>query len=63
MILPADALFRRERDAHGLRMHCEDCVLFDDAREQCAHGYPTDAHRRPTTDDAPITFCKDFEAL
>ncbi|MBN8616396.1 MAG: hypothetical protein J0L92_37770 [Deltaproteobacteria bacterium] len=63
MILPADALFRRQRDEHALRMHCEDCVLFDDVREQCAHGYPTEAHRRPPNDDAPITFCKDFEAL
>ncbi len=65
MILVADALFRRERAQHGLRMHCEDCVLFDDERVQCAHGYPTEAHRRPRDDQAEttITFCKDFEAL
>lgn len=62
MILPPDALFRREREAFDLRMHCEDCALFDERHAACAHGYPTEAHRRSPSDDAPITFCKDFEA-
>lgn len=65
MIVPADALFRAERDAHHLRMHCEDCALFDAAqpeRTRCAHGYPTEPHRRPSAEGAPINFCKDFEA-
>ena len=67
MILPVDALFRAEREAHGLHMHCEDCVLFDGdqpARQRCAHGYPTEPHRRPASFEAQtaIQFCKDFEA-
>lgn len=63
MILPVDALFRREREGFDLRMHCEDCGLFDDAAERCAHGYPTKAHRRPTSSEADtaVHFCKDFE--
>lgn len=67
MILPVDARFRAEREAHGLRMHCEDCALFDrDVPEPrgCAHGYPTEPHRRPASLEAQtaIHFCKDFEA-
>ncbi len=63
MILRVDALFRREREAFDLRMHCEDCALFDDERERCAHGFPTEPHRRPERyeDGAPLLFCKDFE--
>lgn len=64
MILPADALFRAQRDALGLRMYCEDCALYDDERARCAHGYPCAQHRRPTGDaaDVEVCFCKDFEA-
>lgn len=63
MIVPVDALFRRERATFALRLYCEDCALFDDALGECAHGYPTQAHRRPASEEAEtaITFCKDFE--
>ncbi|GAB4201534.1 MAG: hypothetical protein OHK0013_13660 [Sandaracinaceae bacterium] len=67
MILTADALFRAQRDAMALRMHCEDCALFDDEAERCAHGYPCAPHRRPGSAvaerDHPVCFCKDFEAV
>jgi hypothetical protein len=45
----------------GLVRHCEDCALFDDAREACAHGYPTAPHRK-SGDARLVVFCKDFEA-
>ncbi|MFN7699917.1 MAG: hypothetical protein ACK6CU_14585 [Deltaproteobacteria bacterium] len=64
MIIAPDALFRAERATHRLRMHCEDCALFDSdcpPPTRCAHGYPTEPHRAPDADDAPVAFCKDFE--
>lgn len=63
MKLPVDERFRTERERFRLRLHCEDCALFDEAREACAHGFPTAEHRRPQSDadDTPIVFCKDFE--
>ncbi|MBX7195974.1 MAG: hypothetical protein K1X94_28220 [Sandaracinaceae bacterium] len=63
MIVPVDALFRAEREAFDLRMSCEDCALFDDARAACAHGYPTEPHRRPAdwSTHREVQFCKDFE--
>ncbi len=65
MIVPVDALFRAQREALDLRMSCEDCALFDDERGACAHGYPTEPHRRPASWEAAtaIQFCKDFEAF
>lgn len=64
MIVPVDALFRAQRESLGLRMYCEECVLFDDERERCAHGYPVEPHRAPRdrATDTEIHFCKDFEA-
>lgn len=63
MKLPVDDRYRKERAAHHLKLHCEDCALFDDVRERCAHGYPTDAHRTPQSEEADqwVVFCKDFE--
>jgi hypothetical protein len=65
MIVTADATFRAQREALRLRMYCEDCALFDDERQRCVHGYPSEPHRRPTAEaasrDHPVCFCKDFE--
>ena len=48
----------------SLRFCCEDCGAFDDRREVCAEGYPTDEHRkRPLREGEPIVFCKAFESL
>ena len=65
MKLPQDARFRRERGEYSLRFTCEDCALFDDVRERCAHGYPTDDHRaaRYVDPGTPVVFCKDFELV
>lgn len=65
MILRVDERFRREQERFHLRMHCEDCVLFDERLERCAHGFPTEPHRRPAhlEDGAPLLFCKDFEVV
>lgn len=65
MILPIDALFRAQREHLALRMYCEDCVLFEDRDGSCAHGYPSEPHRRPVSPELEqtITFCKDFEAV
>lgn len=63
MKLEVDQRFRDERRRYALRLHCEDCALFDEAAGACAHGFPTAEHRRPETaaDDARVVFCKDFE--
>ena len=62
MELPKDAQFVEEATRFSLRMHCEDCVLYDDAKDRCAHGYPTAQHRREPARSL-VVFCKDFEAL
>ena len=60
MKLPRDARFDEESARFALRMHCEDCALFDDLREKCAHGFPTEEHRRDATHSLVI-FCKEWE--
>lgn len=63
MKIAVDDSYRAERARFRLHLHCEDCALWDDARDACAHGYPTEEHRRPAVDaeDAHVVFCKDFE--
>ncbi|AKF06742.1 hypothetical protein [Sandaracinus amylolyticus] len=63
MKLPVDRVFRDERVRYVLKLHCEDCALWDDTRDACAHGYPTDEHRAPrdAESDQRVVFCKDFE--
>lgn len=65
MKLPQDATFRAERNRYALRFTCEDCALFDDVRERCAHGFPTDEHRaaRYVDSASAVVFCKDFELV
>ena len=43
-----------------LRFTCEDCVHFDAAEAVCAHGYPTEPHRRNSR-ALSIVFCKEYE--
>jgi hypothetical protein len=61
--LVQDQAFREQRQRFQLRFTCEHCALFDDAREACAHGYPTTEHREARYRDpnARIVFCKHFE--
>jgi hypothetical protein len=63
MIIEQDERFREERRRYRLRFTCEDCALFDEARERCAHGYPTERHRAARYADptARILFCKEFD--
>ena len=63
MKLAQDETFREQRERFRLRFTCEHCVLFDDARETCAHGYPTTEHRDAHYRDpnARIVFCKHFD--
>ena len=63
MKLPVDRGYREERARFALKLHCEDCALWDDARDACAHGYPTVEHRTPrdAASDVGVVFCKDFE--
>lgn len=62
MKIARDATFEAEASANALRWSCEDCALFDEDRETCAHGFPTDEHRRKHNESAPLlVFCKDFE--
>jgi hypothetical protein len=58
--IPKDTRFVDEETRFALRMHCEDCVLYDDAKDRCAHGYPTAQHRRGAERHL-VVFCKDFE--
>lgn len=62
MEIERDALLDAEAARFGLVRHCEDCVLFDDEREACAHGYPTQPHRKNPSAQL-VVFCKDFESL
>ncbi len=63
MKVRSDSRFEDERVRFGLRLHCEDCALWDEERDACAHGFPTAEHRRPDAEprDVLIVFCKDFE--
>ena len=63
MKIAQDERFRDQRERFHLRFTCEDCALFDDAREACAHGFPTTEHRQAyyRDPDAPLVFCKHFE--
>ncbi len=58
MKTPVDAKLKAEAEQFRLRFRCDDCVHFDGAR--CAHGYPTEEHRR-TLEQAFIVFCKELE--
>jgi hypothetical protein len=49
----------REILAFELRYTCDDCAHFDPEKSRCAHGYPTEPHRR--TAEAEVVFCKEFE--
>jgi hypothetical protein len=61
MKLEADETFRAEVARYGLVRSCEDCALYDEAKDRCAHGYPTAEHKK-SADARLVVFCKDFEA-
>lgn len=62
MKIEQDEQFRRQTERFRLKWNCEDCALFDPERG-CAHGFPTERHRRARYRDpfASLLFCKDFE--
>ena len=58
--------FDEEARRYGLRFTCEDCGMFDAARERCRHGWPVEAHRlsrylAPPEPGSEVIFCKEFE--
>lgn len=61
MKLALDSTFVEEAARFGLVRSCEDCVLYDDEKDRCAHGYPTAEHKK-SADPLVVVFCKDFEA-
>lgn len=66
MILPIDALLRREVEAHRLRFTCESCAHYGEpeaGREgRCSLGFPHRPHLRATFEAADgVAFCKAFE--
>ena len=64
MILPVDALLRREVEAHRLRFTCETCAHFDEATPRCSLTFPHEPHLRATFDrEASIAFCKAYELV
>jgi hypothetical protein len=48
-------------DEERLRCCCEDCAHFDNARERCAHEWPTELHRLRAFLDGEFVPCKEFE--
>ena len=61
MKLALDDRFALEAARYGLVRSCEDCALYDDEKDRCAHGYPTAEHKK-SADAQLVVFCKDFEA-
>ena len=53
-----DEKLRSEAKQYEFRFRCDDCVHFTGSK--CAHGFPTDEHRR-TLDHAFVVFCKELE--
>jgi hypothetical protein len=63
MRLPASSDFFDERERFALRHCCEECVLYDAARKECAHEWPNETHLMRYYEQTPseIVFCKEFE--
>lgn len=63
MRFPASPEFFDEKQHFALRHCCEECVLFDHAKKECAHEWPNDTHLAAYYDQSPseIVFCKEFE--
>ena len=61
----ADETFVEERRRLRLLHTCEDCVHFDAKADECAHGYPTEDHRRARYERLragdEVVFCKEWE--
>lgn len=56
--------FRAQCQRFALRFCCEDCAHFHEHTDRCAHGWPTDDHRRQRHDRqdcCELIFCKEFE--
>lgn len=62
MKVPKDARFADDAARFALRMHCEDCAIFDAPRGRCAHGFPTEEHRRDARHGL-VVLCKEFELV
>ena len=52
-----------ERERFALRHTCEDCAHFHAEHDRCAHGWPTEPHRRAFYEHDPpaLIMCKEFE--
>ena len=63
MRFPATAQFFAERQTFALRHCCEECVLYDAQKKECAHEWPNETHLRHYYENSPeeIVFCKEFE--
>jgi len=64
VIIPIDALLRREVEELHLRFTCESCVHFDESTPEgrCSLGFPHQPHLRATFEEADgVAFCKAFE--
>lgn len=61
MIVPIDALLRREATERQFVWSCERCAHFDDDAPRCTLGFPDEPHRDAAWNAAEIAFCKSFE--
>ncbi len=57
--------FVEQRARFALRFTCEHCSHFQDERQRCTHGYPTEVHRSVRYEqvcaETELIFCKDFD--
>jgi hypothetical protein len=62
VLTEVDDRLREEAGRFELRFTCETCAHFDPITENCASGYPNDAHRRVRLASvSTLSFCKEYE--
>ena len=60
----ANALFRRDVEAYGLRYRCDACAHHAPTEDRCSMDFPNAMLRGPIraiTPEGRLTFCKHFE--
>ncbi len=64
---PITSDFLSEIQHYQLQFLCEQCVFFNTETEECAHGFPNEAHREAyfAPENQPegkvLIFCREFD--